>query len=120
MAIYSKIFETMSDHSAKHLGSGGLEVLATPSLVCFLENTCYQFTEELIADDRFSTVGSEISIQHVKASKIGDPVTVHVTTLEEEGRRYNFQLEAYVKDLLVARACHTRVRIDIDHFLSKL
>lgn len=120
MAIYSQVFETKNEHSAKQMGSGGLDVLATPSLVAFMENACFQFTEEALNDNQLSTVGTEISIQHLKASKISEPVTVIITALIEEGRRYDFRLEAFVNEQMVAKACHTPVRIEVDKFLSKL
>ncbi|CAM4295927.1 diaminopimelate epimerase [Streptococcus penaeicida] len=120
MAIYSQVFETKIEHSAQQIGSGGLEVLSTPSLVAFMENACFQFTEESLNDSQLSTVGTEISIQHLKASKIGETVTIVITALKEEGRRYDFRLEAYVNEQMVAKACHTRVRIDVEKFLSKL
>lgn len=120
MTIYSQVFESKNEHSAKRMGSGGLDVLSTPSLVAFMENACFQFTEESLNDSQLSTVGTEISIQHLKASKITEPVTVTITALKEEGRRYDFRLEAFVNEQLIAKACHTRVRIEIDKFLSKL
>lgn len=53
-------------------------------------------------------------------SKIGQALTVIITALKEEGRRYDFRIEAFAGEKLVAKACHTRVRIDIEKFLEKL
>ncbi|MGT2960527.1 hypothetical protein [Streptococcus caballi] len=41
MIIYSKNDQTEEKDSAKSMGSGGLNVLATPALIVFMENTCF-------------------------------------------------------------------------------
>ncbi|MCK1198074.1 thioesterase family protein [Streptococcus uberis] len=120
MTIFSKIFDTEEKHSASQMGSGGLSVLSTPSLVAFMENAAYHLAETLLQDPTQSTVGSHICIQHLKASKIGDPVTINITDLKVNGRRFDFRIEAFVKDTFVAEASHTRIAIDCEKFLKNL
>ncbi|MGT2887128.1 thioesterase family protein [Streptococcus didelphis] len=120
MAIYSKVFETTSEHSAKHMGSGNLNVLSSPSLVAFMENAAYLFAQQSIEEPDLTTVGSEFALQHLKASHIGQAVTVVITALKEEGRKYDFRLEAFVGEELIAKACHTRVRVEIKAFIDKI
>lgn len=120
MTIYSKTYETMASHSAKNMGSGGLDVLATPALVSFMENAAYCFAKDSIDDSQFTTVGTEIGIQHVKASSIGQNVTIVITALKEEGRKFDFRIEAIVGEHRIAKACHTRVKVGIDEFLKKI
>lgn len=120
MTIYTHQFDTKSEHSAKHLGSGSLEVLSTPAIVAFMEHTAYLYAQETIEDQGYTTVGTGIAISHIAASKIGQALTVIITALKEEGRRYDFRIEAFAGEKLVAKACHTRVRIDIEKFLEKL
>ncbi|WP_326624323.1 thioesterase family protein [Streptococcus pyogenes] len=119
MTIYSHAYETRPNHSAKAMGSGTLNVLATPALVAFMENASYLFAQEQLDSD-FTTVGSEIAIQHLAASAIGDPVTIIITALKEEGRKYDFRLEAFVGEQLIGKACHTRVRVNSKHFMAKV
>ncbi|HGN4270080.1 TPA: thioesterase family protein [Streptococcus pyogenes] len=119
MTIYSHTYETRPNHSAKSMGSGTLNVLATPALVAFMENASYLFAQEQLDSD-FTTVGSEIAIQHLAASAIGDPVTIIITALKEEGRKYDFRLEAFVGEQLIGKACHTRVRVNSKHFMAKV
>lgn len=83
MTIYSHAYETRPNHSAKAMGSGTLNVLATPALVAFMENASYLFAQEQLDSD-FTTVGSEIAIQHLAASAIGDPVTIIITALKKK------------------------------------
>ncbi|KHD45095.1 thioesterase family protein [Streptococcus hongkongensis] len=119
MTIYSKSYETKPEHSAKTVGSGSLDVLSTPSLAAFMENTAYQFVQASIANN-YSTVGTELSIQHLAPSKIGQTITIIITALKEEGRRYDFRIEAFAGKKLIAKAGHTRVRVEVQKFLEKL
>lgn len=45
MTIFSKIFDPEEKHSASQMGSGGLSVLSTPSLVAFMENAAYHWVK---------------------------------------------------------------------------
>lgn len=65
-------------------------------------------------------VGSEMAIQHLAASTIGQAVTIVITALKEEGRKYDFRIEAFVGDQLIGKACHTRVRVDSRDFMEKV
>ncbi len=69
MTIYSHTYETDNQHSAKAMGSGTLDVLATPALVAFMENASYLFAQESL-ETGLTTVGSEMAIQHLAASTI--------------------------------------------------
>ncbi|GAY71674.1 UNVERIFIED_CONTAM: thioesterase family protein [Streptococcus canis] len=119
MTIYSHIYETKAQHSAKAMGSGTLDVLATPALVSFMENAAYLFAQESL-EIGLTTVGSEMAIQHLAASAIGKAVTIVITALKEEGRKYDFRIEAFAGEQLIGKACHTRVRVDSQTFMAKL
>ncbi|WP_412034759.1 hypothetical protein [Streptococcus uberis] len=51
---------------------------------------------------------------------MGDPVTINITDLKVNGRRFDFRIEAFVKDTFVAEASHTRMAIDCEKFLKNL
>ncbi|MGT2808123.1 diaminopimelate epimerase [Streptococcus iniae] len=120
MQQYSQLFDTESKHSAKEMGSGELQVLASPALICFMENTAYHFAQETINEDCATTVGVEMSLEHCKASKIGEKVTVIITEFKEEGRKYDFLLEAYVNHELIGKASHRRVKVVKERFMNNL
>ncbi|WP_159561492.1 thioesterase family protein [Streptococcus halichoeri] len=119
MAIFSKTFDTHSEHAANAVKSGDLNVLATPALAAFMENTAFEFANQQL-DEAHTTVGSELGLQHLAASAIGETVTIVIIALKEEGHKYDFRLEAYVHDRLVAKACHTRVRVNRQRFMQRL
>ena len=45
-----KVYQPQPEHSAKIMGSGGLEVLATPALVAFMENLAFETLQEHLKD----------------------------------------------------------------------
>ena len=112
---------TVSDtNTAKFMGSGDLEVLATPSLVAFMENAAKTYLNAFLSDE-FGSVGSNININHIAPTLIGNSITVRgkITEVIKE-KIIKFSIEAYEKDKKIGDAEHTRVIINNTKFLEKL
>lgn len=106
------------EQTAEKLGSGLLPVYSTPSLVAFMENTAMQMIDLPVGG---SSVGTSISVKHLRASKIGEELTCVATLTEAEGRRYAFEL--LVTDstgAVVGEGVHERFVVDVERFMSKL
>ena len=104
--------------TAKHLGSGLLAVYATPALVALMENTSMQLIEN---EEGKTSVGTSMSINHIKASGIDDVITCTAELIEQEGRKFIFNAIATNKDGDIIGNCrHERILIDIERFMSKL
>jgi predicted thioesterase len=113
-------FTVTSDDTAAALGSGDLAVLATPRLLAWAEKTtCAAVADEL---DRSSTsVGTRVSLEHLRASAVGGQVRVTAQVVHRDGRLLRFQVEATdTTDRLVGQGEVTRVVVDRDRFLSRL
>lgn len=109
---------TLDDTAMRH-GSGDLDVLATPRLVAMIE----EVAKNLMSSDLISTetsVGTAVSLQHLKASAIGAEVLVRVKLIEKDGRRYIFTAEAYEGEKLIGKGEHTRCVVDKSRFLAGL
>ncbi len=107
--------------TAQEMGSGSLPVYATPALVAFMENTACQLIDTLGLEDGYTTVGTRMDIQHLKASAVGEGITCTATLTAQEGRKYTFSIEAYnAKGICIAKAIHERFCVNIDHFMQKL
>ncbi|MGT2929639.1 thioesterase family protein [Streptococcus dentasini] len=119
MTIFKHTYMTNEQHSAKVLGSGSLNVLATPALVAFMENASCLAIAHLLPKEQ-TTVGTAIDVQHLAASKIGDKVTVFVKHYQVKGRHFEFDIEAYVEEKLIGKSKHQRVAIDAQQFLNHL
>ena len=107
-------------NTAKNMGSGDLDVLATPSLVAFMENAAKNYLNIFLTDE-LGSVGSNININHLAPTLVGKEITVQgkITEIIKE-KIIIFSLEAYEEDKKIGDATHTRVIINNEKFLSKL
>lgn len=113
-----KQFLIKDSDTANVVGSGSLDVLATPILIAFMENTAFISLEEQLSDNETS-VGTSISVKHLKPSLVGEAVTVVSTILNTEGKKIEFKIEAFndCKEL-IGKAEHKRYIVD-ENFLSR-
>ena len=110
---------TVKEHqTASEYGSGLLAVFATPALVALMENTAMQLIE---LPEGASSVGVFISVNHLKASAVGEIISCKATLTAVEGRKYKFELIATdCKGDIIGTGIHERIVIDIDRFMDKL
>lgn len=114
-----KYFIVKETESAKDMGSGDLEVLATPILVAYFENVSKDLvTPYLTKGD--TTVGINININHLAPSKIGNQILIKVELIEINKRILTFKLEAFDKDILIGEGIHKRCIVNVNKFLGKL
>lgn len=112
-------YSVQEEHSAHNMGSGGMNVLSTPMLVAYLENTSYLYCQQLLSEG-ITTVGSQINVDHLAPTLIGDEVRIKITTVKQMNRRFEFELEAFDSKKQIARATHTRVIVDETKFMERL
>lgn len=106
-------------HTAQAMGSGKLEVFATPAMVALMENTAVRCLEGLLPEGS-DTVGIAINVEHSRATAIGQPVTCRAEITEVDGRRIRFDIEASDPKGSIGHAVHDRFTINPEKFLSKL
>ena len=107
------------NQTAQFVGSGGLPVFSTPSLIALMESTAMNMLTDL--PEGKTSVGTEINMKHLKASAVGAKVHCTATIVEMEGRRYLFQLKAFDdQDCVLGEGTHERFVVDIEKFMSKL
>lgn len=107
------------NESAASLGSGGLEVFSTPSLVALFEITAKRGVDALLPKGH-STVGIEIAVKHQKATKIGKQVRCTVTVTAVEGKRIALSGEIWDEDGRIGEGTHTRYVVNDAEFLKRL
>ena len=105
--------------SAASLGSGGLEVFSTPSLVALFEVTSKRGVDALLPEGH-STVGIEIAVKHQKATRIGKKVRCTATVTAVEGRRIVLSGEMWDEDGRIGEGTHTRCVVKDDEFMKRL
>ena len=107
------------EDTAVRYGSGNLEVLATPALIALMENAALDLVAPSLSDSE-STVGTEISIKHIKATAAGSLVKCTAILEQINEKQLVFKVEAHEKDELIGFGKHVRYVIDVDRFMSKL
>ncbi|MBQ7311604.1 MAG: thioesterase family protein [Alistipes sp.] len=105
-------------NTALTLGSGDMEVLATPAMVALMENAAMNAVAPLLEDGQ-TTVGSQISTTHLAPSFLGATVRAIATLTAIEGRKLTFSVEAHDGDTLIGTGTHIRYIVSRDRFLSK-
>lgn len=106
-------------NTALALGSGDMEVFATPAMVALMENAAMMAVADCLPEGS-TTVGIEISTSHLKASAVGAVVVAEATLEEVDGRRLLFSLKAWDDAGVIGEGKHTRFIVDRERFLSKL
>ncbi len=105
---------------ASSVGSGGLDVFSTPSLVGVMERAAFDSVQSEL-DEGFTTVGTKISVSHLRASKIGERIEAKSILTAVEERKLTFSLTATDSaGNLIGEGNHERFIVNIDRFLSKL
>lgn len=113
---YELVRIVAADETAEVLGSGGLPVYATPSMICHMELASFKLAEQY----GHQTVGTKVEISHLRACKAGTQVTVTAELTEVDGRRLEYYVKAEDEKGLIGEGRHQRFVIDPERFMSKL
>lgn len=110
--------EVTPEMSARHLGSGDVGVLATPTMIQMMEGASLRAVQEHLPEGS-TTVGYIVNIRHLAPTAIGREVRVRSRLEAVDGRKLRFRVEAYDGDKLVGEGEHVRVVIDSARFLAE-
>ncbi|BAE83695.1 thioesterase family protein [Desulfitobacterium hafniense] len=103
-------------NTAKTMGSGSLDVFATPALVAMMEEAA---VSALNLGEEQSSVGVSLDIKHTAATPLGMKVWADAELIEVDRRRLVFKLEAYDDKELIGSGTHERFIIDVEKFMIK-
>lgn len=106
------------EKTAKTMGSGTLDVFATPAMIALMENTAYEsIAGEL--EEGSGTVGTELRVKHVAATPVGMKITCETELIAIDGRALTFSVKAYDEMGLIGEGEHERFVILEEKFQSK-
>jgi predicted thioesterase len=114
----SKVKVTL-DNCASAVGSGGLDVFATPSMVALMENAAMNAVAPYLPEGS-TTVGSEINTTHIKPSALGSEIQATATLTAVDGRKLVFDVEACDAAGTIGKGTHVRFIVDVERFMAKL
>ncbi len=106
-------------NTAKTLGSGDMEVFATPAMVALMENAAMNAVAPHLADGQ-TTVGTQINTTHIKPSALGATIEAVATLTAVDGRKLTFAVVARDKQGVIGEGTHNRFIVDRERFLAKL
>lgn len=108
------------DDTARALGSGSLDVLATPRVLAWCEEaTCEAIASAL--QDGSTSVGTRVRLDHLAATPVGATVAVVATVTAVDGRMVAFEVVATDSDgKLLAEGEVRRVVVDVERFLARI
>ena len=111
------------EHTAQHLGSGGVEVLATPQMVLLMERAGVAAVDHLLPEGHL-TVGAHLDIRHLAPTPVGFEVRATADLLEVEGRQLTFRVQVSEvdsgEDVLVGEGTHQRFIVDVQRFSERV
>lgn len=105
--------------TAKVLGSGDMDVLATPAMVALMENAA-MMAVALELPEGMTTVGGHIETSHLRPSKVGGEIEAKAVLEKIDGKKLFFAVEAMQDGNVIGQGKHLRFIVDRDKFLSRL
>lgn len=115
----SQIYAVKEEHTASHIGSGDLQVLSTPMLIAFMENTALHLLAEYLTPGH-SSVGMHVDVRHLAPTAMGQTVRIEATVQDVNGRKVDFRVDAWEGDKLVGTGSHRRAVIEVARFLEEI
>lgn len=118
LAAESRITVTPA-HLAVTMGSGDLEVFATPAMVSLMEHAALRAVASALPEGA-TTVGAEMNCTHIKPSPIGAEIVATAVLSSIEGRKLTFNVGARDAVGLIGEGTHVRYIVDRARFMAKL
>ncbi|MDR0409917.1 MAG: thioesterase family protein [Spirochaetaceae bacterium] len=117
--LHSEAAETVNErNTARSLGSGGLDVYATPAMIALMEKASALAVSPLLPEN-CSTVGTEIRVKHLAASPLGAKIRAESELTAVDGRKLSFTVQAWDDKELIGQGEHERFIIDNKKFMEK-
>ncbi len=105
-------------NTAKTMGSGTLEVFATPALVALAEKTCWMSVADALGEGNGS-VGTKLELEHTAPTPVGMTVTCESELVAVEGRKLTFKVALHDEKGPVGGGTHERFVINNAKFAAK-
>ncbi len=117
--VHEKTIVVEPKHIASHLGSGGVPVYATPSMVLHMEETSREAVDHLLGPGH-ATVGAFMGVRHLAPTPLEMKVRIRSELVKVEGRMLTFKVEAWDEVEKIGEAEHVRAVIDLARFGEKI
>ncbi|GLI34595.1 thioesterase family protein [Desulforhabdus amnigena] len=106
-------------NTAIAMGSGEVEVFATPAVVALMEAAAVQCLKGRLAAGETS-VGVRMELSHIAATPVGMQVRAEASLEKIDGRRLFFRVTAYDEVEKIGEGEHERFIVQKDRFFSRV
>lgn len=106
------------EKTAKAMGSGTLDVFATPAMIALMENTAYESVAGEL-EEGSGTVGTALNVRHVAATPVGMKVICETELVKADGRALTFSVKAFDEKGLIGEGEHERFIVFNEKFQAK-
>ena len=107
------------EHTAPHVGSGRVRVLATPIMINLMEAAALQAVEGLLPAGH-QTVGIHLDVTHVAATPVGMRVRAHAELMRVDKRTLFFDVSAEDEKERIGGGVHERIVINLAKFDGRM
>src|SRR3982074_27153 len=108
-----------TEHTAPHVGSGRIPVLATPVMINLIEAAALAAIEHLLPAGHQS-LGIHLDVRHFAATPIGMRVRATAELTAVEGRTLSFRVEASYEKEPIGGGPHARVVVNVARFDARV
>lgn len=105
-------------HSARRLGSGRVEVFATPMMIALMEQAAVNAVASTLPPGQ-ETVGTRLEVRHLAATPLGMRVTARAELVKVDGRTLTFAVSAADEKEPIGEGVHERVIVDRTRFEAR-
>ena len=106
------------EHTAPHVGSGMVPVLATPVMVNLMEAAALAAVEPFLPAG-YQTLGTVLEVRHFAATPVGLAATARAVLKAIDGRTLTFQLDAEDEMEKIGDGTHQRVIVNVERFEAR-
>ena len=104
--------------TAAAIGSGSVEVFATPYMVAAMENAACEALRPYYGEGE-NSVGTKLEISHDAATPVGMKYWAEAEVTEVDRRRIVLKVTAYDETGVIGSGTHERFIIQMEKFLAK-
>jgi len=118
-AYQEETFIVSAEDTARRVGSGGFDVLATPAMVAYVERLAFRMVEDRLPPS-YSSVGAYVEMHHLAPTPYHGKVTVGCRVAAVQDRRIVFAIEVHDAVEKIGEGRHIRVLVESERFLKRL
>ena len=106
-------------NTAKAMGSGSLDVYATPAMLALMEKAACEIGNPCL-DDATTSVGISVNLSHDAATLVGKTVNAKAVLVGVDGRKLTFKITVSDDYGTIGQGPHERFLVNKEKFLGKL